>query len=182
MLEFKEVFPMGSRITSDDVSSVMQCKNIDYGHVGWDIGRNHHCGYYNLYNSKQLMLHLINNVIDVNVHDNNDEELYTLLSKVMVYCSEPKIIHYMLNNGGSNICSFDAFYVPLNFVNCKCCVGKYYKGLITCLSNGSLDKHLKFYNLQEYYYLIHTLLLVVKVQRVLPGVIVKHVIIPFVYQ
>ena len=36
-LEFKETFKEGQYVTLRDIPTIMQCKNIDFGHVSWAI-------------------------------------------------------------------------------------------------------------------------------------------------
>ena len=67
MLDFTEVFPKGCNIAKyyNCAETIMQCTNIDFGHVWWIELRN------DFYNNEKCMFHIIDNILDVNVRDNN---------------------------------------------------------------------------------------------------------------
>ena len=105
-------------------------------------------------------------------------------------------MHYMVNNGcitkqafksdcgDASCCRHDNF--------CKCCPHKHFGKLVKYLTKVSLNKFKGYYNLEKYYDMIYTMLLIMKAQqrltstgstgKSLPNTIIKHLIIPFVYQ
>ena len=70
MLEFTQVFSKGQFVGYVDAKTIMKCKNIDFGHVDW-------MGDVMFYSSTKCMVHIIDNIIDVNVYDNNDSSTFT---------------------------------------------------------------------------------------------------------
>ena len=113
--------------------------------------------------------------------DGSTDSDYTFINKLLIYSSKPSILHYMLNNAYLNKKLF-----------CKACkrsLNKFdhkvlcrFGSLISYLTRISLKKFKGFYNIEKYYDMIYTMLLIIKVQQRLPVTIIKHLIIPFVYQ
>ena len=95
------------------------------------------------------------------------------LNKVM-----PRI-NYILNNGYissgtfSFITSSPKILAPM--------INKF-RGLVKYLTNISLNRFTKFYNIEKYYDMVATMLLILKAQQRVPSAIIKHLIIPFIYQ
>ena len=186
MLEFKRTFPKDHIIHSRDIPLIMKCKNIDFGYVNW-------CSelpcYY--YNDKGLMAHLIDNIIDITVKDGASASNFTLFDKVMCYSDRSSIKKYMLNNGYVNygICHRVSLWGNSNSVNSTFLK---YMSLINYLTNASFGRFKGYYNIEKYYYIVHIMLLIMKVQQKmacigstlpsLPPVVIKHLIIPCVYQ
>ena len=174
MLEFKEVFSQGHMLESTDVSLILQCKNIDFGYVGWRID--------GMYNNENLMYHIIDNVIDVDIHENNDTTYLTLFCKILHFCKNPIITHYMLNNGYISNETYNKKRMVKHYCYNQCCTRKYYNKQLDYLTSISLNKFKGYYNLEKYYNILHVMLLVMKSQKKLPSSVIKHLIIPFIYQ
>ena len=188
-LEFKEAFLKGHSMSFEDIPLILQCKNIDFGHVKWPG-----CAYRIYYNHKQLMFHIIDNIMDINVMDNNLPCGFALLCKV---CSieghtNSNIVDYVINNGYINNLTFIIFKTNhIAHVN-KNYSMVHFEKLINYLTEVSFDKFRGYYNIEKYYYMIHTMFLIMKVQQKssvknqlkysLPNTIIKHLIIPFIYQ
>lgn len=177
MDNFEITFYKGQRLTYIDVPFILKCTSIDFGHVYWP---------HNLYGEKScinipLLMHLIDNVIDINVCDNNNKYYHTLFTGIINFAHKSNR-RYMLNNRGISITSFESMYnYPYNCLIHK----KFYKkleGLVIYLTSISLNKFTKFYNIHKYHDTINTMLLIIKVQTILPSSVIKHLIIPFVYQ
>ena len=181
MLEFTEVFPKGCNMAKcDNLDIILKCKNIDFGHVCWcRLGSD-------FYDNKPHMFHITNNIIDINTHDNHSESMFPFFSKVVRYSKSISVIHYVFNNGCVNNESFeDYFESHWGFTHkqfCLCCPHKQFDKLTYYLTSVSLSKFKGYYNLEKYYDMLYTMLLILKVQQQLPSVVVKHLIIPFVYQ
>ena len=185
MLEFTDVFPKGYSMSYNTnklkmgsmKETVMKCKNIDFGHVSWVL----EC------DNIEYMVHIIDNIIDVNVNDNNCEAYYSFFNKIMRFSTTPYIIHYMLNNGYINNKSFNDYYDCLRFTGrpifCKCCPHKEFDKLTNYLTEVSFNRFKGYYNIEKYYDMAYIVLLILKVQsKNLPSTIIKHLIIPFIYQ
>ena len=176
MLEFTEVFQYDQHITKSDIPTIMKCKNIDFGHVNWFGG---------LFSAKpttdyNFMEHLANNIIDINVHDNNTTDFHTFMTGV-ADMGNPKLLIYMINN---RWLSNRDFCVTPGY---KCYIEnrpklQQSKKLVNYLTNVSLGKFEGYRNTEKYYNMIHTMLLIMKVQKKVPTSIVKHLITPFIYQ
>ena len=185
MLEFTEVFPKGHIMSKSKwggacLEMVMNCKNIDFGHVKWLHLDN------SFYNEEKYMIHIVDNIIDFSVHDDNYRLSYTFFEKIVNHSRVPHIIHYMFNNGHINQRSFTPHYSrPLHgryHVFCKCCPHKHFDKLVNHLTNVSLNKFKGYYNLEKYYDMLNIMLLILKAQHKLPITVIKHLIIPFIYQ
>ena len=188
-LEFREAFVKGHPLSSIDIPLILQCKNIDFGHVSWP-----HYATRDYYDNKQLMYHVIDNIVDINIRDENLEYRLSLLSKICTtdtYVNDD-IYNYVMNNGCVN---------NLTFILFKKCEGNHiakydstirFGNLVSYLTRVSFDRFRGYYNIEKYYYMIHTMLLVMKAQQMvsvkgqvwysLPNTIIKHLIIPFIYQ
>ena len=168
MIDFKDAFDKGYKIKSTDIDTIFKCKNIDFGHVNWQAV----CE--SFFGNVQLMFHISDNIIDVNTHDDNDNRNYNFISKIIHYSRDLLIVYYVFNNGGVDNHSFNSMYG--SDINWK------YRELVKYLTIVSLNKFARYYNIEKYYDVCHVILLVMKVQRVLPTAVIKYLIIPFVYQ
>ena len=184
MEEFTKVYSEG--YTMDSViyhtNTIMRCKNIDFGHINWFSVPE------DFYNNTKCIMHIVDNIIDINAHDNNCKKAYTFFTKIIQYSSEPHIIHYMLNNSYiSSKCfeiyfNFPSIFNEHNHVFCKCCPHKRFDKPTYYLTKVSLNRFKGYYNIEKYYDIIHTMLLIMKAQHKIPAIVIKHLIIPFIYQ
>ena len=188
MLEFTKVFIKGQCVNYYDIETIMNCKNIEFGYVNWD---NLFCVsvHYNI----DFMNHITNNIINVNAHDNDNIQSYTFFTRVIRYGQFSNMVHNMLNNGYINDESFEKYHshdwLAECKIFCKCCPHKKYDKLVNYLTKVSLNKFKGYYNIEKYYDMIHTMLLILKVypklshiEFTLPSTIIKHLIIPFIYR
>ena len=170
MLEFTEVFPRGAYVTNID--DIRKCGNINFSHVKWSLG---------IFQNHSIVCHIVDNILDINAWEYQSRE-HTLLDNIIrAGFSHEQIkrsVNYMMNNGYVNIDTFNVvhrlgrIYVVLNR----------YKNLVIYLTTISLGKFTKFYNVEKYYDTMIVMLLVLKVHKVLPKNVIRHVIIPFIYQ
>ena len=188
-LEFKQVFSRGCKILPTDIPTVMNCKNIDFGYVNWPIG----FFTYMLRSDNNLVIHMVDNLVDVNVHNNNDISSFTFLRGVMS-CGGDFAARYLCNNMCVNGKSFES--ITLSPVFSK--IGSMCKQSINLakhLNKTSLYKFAGYYNTEKYYYMINVMLLVMKARkvfvsglsqgvalRILPNQLIKCLIIPFIYR
>ena len=179
MLEFTKVFYKGQIIGIDDVDAIIMCKNIDFGHVDWLGGAV-------FYNDTKCMFHIIDNIVDVNVHDGGDDTMYTFFTKIIQYSIDLHIVHYMLNNSCINDESFELYFDLVAYTQhkqfCRCCPHKQFDKLANYLTKVSFGRFRGYYNIERYYDMLHTMLLIMKAQQKLPITVIKHLIIPFIYQ
>lgn len=187
MLEFKQAFQQNHFITNKDIPLIMQCKNIDFGHCKWPqcLSTHNRPGplYVTvpLYTTVDLMEHVIDNILNINTYNNNNSNRDTLFCILCVY-STNSIIEYAINNGYLNNTSFDdvcnnyIWYYNDNDLLYK------FDIFVKYLTNVSFNKFPGYYNLEKYYYITHMLLLITKSQKILPSTIIKHIIIPLIYQ
>ena len=177
MLQFKEVFYKGQWLCIEDMPTVMLCENIDFGHTSWPYSAH-------MYNDTKLMIHIINNIIDMNTHDNYSLYSYTLFNKIMTYSTTPSIIQYLLNNH----CITTKLFTSPNFLVTDIASTysrKLYKQshkLVNHLTIISFGNSTGYYNIEKYHYILHIMLLVTKAQKIIPSAVIKHLIIPFIYQ
>ena len=186
MLEFKEIFPQGHTMNTRDIPLIMKCKNVDFGHVDWCNNLPN-----GIYNNKVLMMHLIDNIIDISVMDGAYISNFTLFDKIMCYSHGSVIRNYVLNHSYINYRAFRressmGYDTDYNHTFCK------YRPFVNYLTNVSFGKFKGYYNIEKYYYIVHMMLLIMKAQQKmpyvgstvtsLPPVVIKHLIIPFVYQ
>ena len=94
-LEFTETFKKGQMITSNDIPLILQCKNIDYGHVIWNIDYMYHRAFSH-YN--EFTMHLVNNIIDINSHPYHDRTKYCSYISGITQFGEMKVVEYIINN------------------------------------------------------------------------------------
>ena len=175
----------------------MQCRNIDFGHTMWEI--------YSLCNrlkdDTHLLAHLTNNIIDISTECGNNVHYHSFISSIIYYCDN-SMLHYVIDNR-----CIDNKFLTKMYTKTKSYVGyepRFYSKLLKLsmyLNSTSLYKYPGYYNLEKYRYMIHTMLLIINVQQVLPHpelalkslpqrvalkslpkCIIKHLIIPFVYQ
>ena len=163
----------------------MKCKNIDFGHVYWmnmlysDV----------LAKNDKLLAHLVDNIIDVHAHDNNNVGYCTFMLGILSH-KTPSMLQYFFNNRYINDDHFGnehiLLYINRSGVSVSPPMNKYMylqvKQLTNYLTSISLGKFKGYYNVEKYYNMIHTMLLIIKVQKKIPTSIVKHLIIPFIYQ
>ena len=174
MLEFTQVFEEGYEISTKDIPNILKCKNIDFGHVLWPDAY-----YSDFYSDYQLISHIIDNIIGVNVRDNNCVTRTTLLGKICYGEIIKSILSYILNNGYLGNLSFE---IVNNIFDIDNDIYTQSNKLSNYLTIVSFNRFKGYYNLEKYYYITHTMLLVMKAQHVLPRTIIKHLIIPFIYQ
>ena len=187
MLEFTEVFTKGQHvgINDNDIEIMMKCKNIDYGHVSWWT-------YKDFYSNIQYVTHIVDNIIDINKYDNNNEHSFTYFTKILSYYNSSHTIHYVLNNGCVNEESFNIYQKLSSRIHdrfCACCPHKLFDKLTSYLTKVSLNRFKGYYNIEKYYDMIYIMLLIMKAQQklshtgsTLPSAVIKHLIIPFIYQ
>ena len=184
MLEFTEVFTKGYDVDNEDIGTIMKCKNINFGHVNWTL----FAGVFS--DNIMCMVHIIDNIIDINVYGDNNIFAYTFFVKIIRFSKYPYVIHYMLNNGHVNNKSFEIYHSFSNDFNlhlrscnfCDCCPHKQFDKLTNYLTRVSLGKFTGYYNIEKYYDMMYTMLLIMKAQHKLPTTVIKHLIIPFIYQ
>ena len=177
-LEFTKIFNKGQLVTDDDIPIIMQCKNIDYGHVFWNI---HFMFTHVFVNNVDFMIHLTNNIIDVSIHGNNKSTFHSFISGIVMRGNKTTL-KYVINNRYVN-------KELITYIESKCMMSLYQQSMIgnlrkllKYLNNTSSDKFTGYYNLEKYHYMIPIMLLVTKIQTVLPKCIIKHLIIPFIYR
>ena len=176
--EFKEAFPQGHNLTINDISTVMKCKNIDFGHVNWHRYMPDFFSKVVMYDTN-LLTHLTHNIIDVHVNGDNKRSYYSFIGGVYVFC-DTTAFEYVINNRYINNEFFDKMNSGTRIIYDN--RYKKLKELMYYLTDVSLNKFPGFYNIEKYYDMIYIMLLVTRVQTILPKSIVKHLIIPFVYQ
>ena len=175
MLDFRRTFTEGHVMVNNDIPTIMQCKDIDFGHVDWQKFNNKQ-----VYNNVTPMSHIIDNILDANAHDNNDVGRYTFIGKILSYSNNSLVIEYVYNNIGINMETFKRNSLEFRIVTTT-----FYKQsnqLVKYLTSVSLGKFPKYYNIVKYYDMIYTMLLVTKIQKIVHNAIIKHLIIPFIYQ
>ena len=116
MLEFTEVFPKRLYVgyNNNNVQTIMKCKNIVFDHVDWFGGDNR------AYDHVDFMFYLIDNIVDINVHDNGIIWCYTFFAKILVYSNIPAIIHHILNTKCIQYDYFEQLSIDYK-VRCVCC-------------------------------------------------------------
>ena len=183
MLDFKNAFTKGHKIDSTDIETLMMCKNIDFGYVDWtNLDSRAH------YNNANLMLHIIDNILDITANDNRVEGYLSFVILLLYYNGSIWIINRLFDNGGVTYDIFDSIYTncydKCEYKQCVIHLHVHQKHiqLLKYLTSVSLNKFTKYYNLVKYYDMIHTMLLIIRVQKRVPNIIIKHLIIPFVYQ
>ena len=174
MLEFREVFGESQEIKVKDILLIKQCKNIDLRTRYW------FCGLFTYYihEDDKLMTHLVNNIIDIYAYADIDDTHYTFASGVLRNGTTSMVKYmfnnrYLSNNGINYMCMWAGSHIRL----CK-----QLRQLINYLTMVSFNKFWGYCNTEKYHGMIYIMLLVTKVQKRLPFTIVKHLIIPFIYQ
>ena len=177
MLQFKGVFHKGQWLHIEDMPTVMLCENIDFGHVSWpcDI---------RMYSDTNLMIHIINNIIDINARDNDSTHNFTFFNKIMNYSTNQSIIQYLLNNRCITTELFDSPNFRVSHIPYEYSRTLYTQShnLVKYLTMISIDKFKGYCNLEKYYNMLPIMVLVTKAQKKLPSSVIKHLIIPFIYQ
>ena len=181
MLEFTKVFPLGNSITKDDADVVMRCKNIKFDHMFWTIDN---------FNNVELMYHVIDNIVDINVleYQSSGHGSFSLLENVLVYADNDKcalLVHHIFDNGCINSDTLNLLTEDIHdYVDDM----QEYINLVNYLTRTSLDRFRGFYNIINYYDTCIVLLLVMKryskmvTTRWLPSNVIKYLVLPFVYQ
>lgn len=177
-LKFKETFPQRHRLTITDIPTVMKCKNIDFGHVNWN---SYIMGFFShvIIKDIHLLKHLTNNIIDVHVRGHNNKSYYSFINGVGV-CGNETAFKYVINNRSIDNEFFDKISDDIRVISSD--YRNKLKELVRYLTDTSLNKFAGFYNTDEFYNMIYIMMLVTRVQKSLPKSIIKHLIIPFVYQ
>ena len=175
MLEFKEVFSEGSMVCESNEGDIIKCKNIEFDHVCWVPL---------CFTNATLTWHIIHNIVDINIveHQNGGRNSATLLDNIIFYTYDSNVyIEYILNNVHISNKLFASNSSSLKLYK--------YKGLVKYLTKVSLGRFTRFYNIQKYYDTCVIVLLVMKslqfnkqITNSLPSNIIKHLIVPFVYQ
>lgn len=195
MLQFNETFNKGHEITKSDAPLIMKCTNINFEHTKWKPVKN---DYTYFYEDHDLIKHIIDHVVDINKHDNDDYKRSTLMEKI-VQLNDLKLFEYVLNNGYININSlnihkykiYGRYYRMINqtIYNMKNKCFDDLKKFVLFLDKVSFGQFKGYYNLLEHNYIMFIMLLVIKVIKksntnmyCLPLPIIKHKIIPFIYQ
>ena len=160
----------------EDIPTILKCKNIDFGHVDWQ-----RISHRNYFSDERLMIHLVDNVMDADVHDNNNRDYFTFVLKVCCYTKDRSMRECMLNNCGVTNSSYAKIDKHANDVR-KYKWHNKYKQLVRYLTDVSLNRFTKYYNIIKYYDVIYLMLLIIKVQRKVPKIVVRHLIVPFIYQ
>ena len=181
MLDFRDVFSKNHQMTSENIPAIMKCKNIDFGHTNW-LNFNQ----YRYYNDVNLMTHIIDNILDINIPDNGIQSCYTYAITLVYYNYDDSwLINRMFDNGGVTCDMLDTC-CESDYVHKQCVyhlrAHRKHMQLVKYLTDVSLNRFTKYYNLSKYYYVIHVMMLVIKVQKRVPNIIIKHLIIQFVYQ
>ena len=127
-----------------------------------------------------LVYYITDNIVDINVleHQNDRYDSYTLLGNIVIFSNNDDVCaKYVLNNGHVNNETFSSLD------ECDGCVEySRHRHLVKYLTRISLTRFTKFYNIDKYYNTATIMLLIIKKQQRLPSAIIKHLIIPFVYQ
>lgn len=204
--EFREIFHKGCTIDTQDDRLIMMCKNIDFGHVDWPFYIT------SFFGNKELMYHIVDNIVDINAQSyphSHTTPGATLLNKIMFRiiaggcnnncdCGCIIIIAYIINNGyidndtlkpplwATKLHSDTHLDVTIRLNERMVTIGQL-SDFVNHLTTTSLKKFTRFYNVEKYYYIAKLLLLITKVQskfslKWLPPNILKHIILPLVYQ
>ena len=191
--EFTQIYQKGYMITLNDVDTIMKCKNIDFGHVTWPSS---------FFNDTDVICHIVDNIVDVNVVEHTSKICYsyTLLQNIYNYVRDNQSIiynwdmigiYYLLNNGHVNEDTFvfmDNYGYIYETNNPLTKILNQYKCFVEYLVNLSMNKFTRFYNVEKYYDTCVIVLLVIKryqklgTNKWLPTSIIKHLILPFIYQ
>ena len=178
LIEFKEAFSKGHKIIMSNIPLILQCKNIDFGHVDWF----HYLrSFTSFYDDEQLMMHIIDNIVDLSVQDGSIKSTYTFIHKIITYSTKQSILYYLFNNGYLHKKLFSVMHDKM-LTKFDCKILNKFASLIRYLTDVSLGKFEGFYNIEKHYYMVTTMLLILKTQQQLPSAIIKHLIIPFIYQ
>ena len=197
MLEFTQVFNKGHMLKITNICTILKCKNIEFDHVYWET---------KIFGDVELMQHIIDNIVDINVREYYNGASYTLLQNIIRLISPYygynnstliTTINYALNNGHISVRGFDGIRSDDTKIVAR--MSKF-RNFVNYLTTISLNRFTKFYNIQSYYDTCKTILLIIKVQSIgnikqsnhrlskggvltsLPSTVIKHLIIPFVYQ
>ena len=178
-LEFTEVFKRGYMITDISIEILLKCKNINFSHNLWS---------YPIIRREYVVKYIVDNIVDINMVEYSYEST-TLLSNIIGsndLSNTTESIVYVLNNGYIDNNTFTC----TNYYKCSHFLDRY-KWLVKYLTKVSLDRFTRFYNIEKYYDTCTSILLIIKVyqklsndghNRWLPSNIIKHLVLPFVYQ
>ena len=178
MLEFTEVFTRDTMLYAFQINdNIHKCKNINFNHVRWSR---------TIFRDYSMLCHIVDNVLDINATECKLSS--TLLDNVILsaYGSNQivKSINYVMNNGCINIDTFNINTLDINnylLDTINTTLNKY-KNLVIHLTTISLSELTRFYNVEKYYDTMIVMLFILKVHKVLPKNIIRHLIIPFIYQ
>ena len=180
MLNFEDAFKKGHHISNNDIPTLMQCTNIKYSHTSW---------YVSVYCDIKVVQHVVNNIVNINEPEDGSSRVTLLYNvsyqnSVGFVCDYSANVNYVLNNGYINKDTIGAIrdYCSLMGTPIVTQKTRTIGELVNYLTDVSLGKFTGFYNVEKYYYMIHTMLLIMKNQRLVPSAVVKHLILPFVYQ
>ena len=126
------------------------------------------------------MVHLVNNIVDVTIYDNNDPAHYSFMRNIIAHSNET-VFKCAINNRCVN-------NELLIYINKNCAQRKFshfihkLPKLLVHLNKTSLYKYKGYYNLEQYHYMIPIMLFVTRVQTILPKCVIKCLIIPFIYR
>ena len=173
MLEFTKVFIRGDLLDVQHINDVRACKNIDFNHVRWS---------FNIVRDYSTICHIVDNILDINAFEwksNSFTLLHIIICAFKSLKQRDASIKYIMNNGYINVNTLDVAdrYAYVTRIR----LGEY-RNLVIHLTKISLGKFTGFYNVEKYYDTMIVMLLILKVHKVLPKNIVRHVIIPFIYQ
>ena len=179
MRNFVEVYTKGCRIDHHEIPMLLQCTNIRFGHTIWT---------YNIFGDEMVLRHVVNNIVDINEKEYGRDcgLLYNVILCVdrhYAVSNDMSLVNYVCNNGyinknTLNIAGSHAITFSPQIASNIHTIRK----LVNYLTEVSLNKFTGFYNLEKYYYICHIMLLIMKTQQKIPSIVIKHLIIPFIYQ
>jgi len=160
------------------INNITKYTNIDFSITSWPPA----LGDINLgiYKNDTIVKHLADNIINLNVEEqskiDNKNENYTLLQKVLNN-NNTDLIYYVVD-AGCNL-YLDIYKKFMDSIHLL----SYLKDFQLYIFNNFIfkDTNFIFKNTHKYYYMIQTMLLIIKHQKVMPNVLIKFKIIPFIY-
>ena len=167
----------------------MKCKNIDFSHTKWSPL---------IFSNTEYVCHIVDNIININMGEYRYEhsQCCTLLHNIIMCAFALKShehaiqsTNYLLNNGNVSNNTF-IFLNHYSYPQYGPILYKY-KHFVKYLTKISLGRFIGFYNIEKYYDTCVILLLIIKVyqrspnnghNQWLPPNVIKHLVLPFVYQ
>jgi hypothetical protein len=154
------------------VNNITKYTNIDFSMTAWPDADE----FGEFYKNKKIIKHLANNIIDLDKKELSSYHYdpYTFLQKIYAqdYC---KLTEYVIN-AGCNLTIQSHNYMKT--INCnkarnlqKCLLKEYILDKSNCILKNTI----------KYYDTMQIMLLVMKVQKILPKMVIKYKIIPFIY-